>query len=192
MLNLLVWLFLKERACLKNNSHRESALYDVSQRLGFPMPRAGPALSAAQSPPSLRDRLALCHRSVRPGLVGGLIWERNPCCPPLCCEGAFQLIFKDKPGERLFIPHCAAQLARLTHFPRPQSLIDGRAGVRGWLCEFRSPASLLPFSMRGFSPLEGEVESQNPQHHGHMFSESLLSPLILPSWARAHFTEKQA
>lgn len=111
----------------------------------------------------------------------GLIWERNPCCPPLCCAGAFQLIFKDKPGERLFIPHCAAQLARLTHFPRPQSLTDGRAGVRGWLCEFRSPASLLPFSMRGFSPLEGEVESQNPQHHSHMFSESLLSPLILPS-----------
>lgn len=96
----------------------------------------------------------------RAGLAWWISWGKVSYRPPsLYRVGAFQLIFKDQLGQRLFVPPFLQiqQLERLTTFPRPQSL-SGRTGVRSMLCPSPDPQH-VPFNhpQKRFFFLDGEV-----------------------------------
>lgn len=161
LLNLLVWVFLKGRACLKNNNHRKSPFCDVSQSFSAFADVPAWALCPLHRALPLSQ---ICYRSDHgraqgwAGLVGKLGKSLLPSTLSLPC-GSISAYLQGSTGANvIYTPVLQIQhLERLTTFPRPQSL-SGRTGVRSMLCPSPDPQH-VPFNhpQKRFFFRDGEV-----------------------------------
>lgn len=118
--------FYQRRACLKNNSHRKSLFWNVSQSLSASLngTKLGHHCPLHRALPLSRMYYLFGQSSTR-GWAGPAVnpgMEQLLPSTHLYCAGAFQLIFEDKNGERFLYPlFIIGQLEGVANFPRSQS-----------------------------------------------------------------------